>query len=437
MDGLASGVGAEAAVGTSHNPLATDDVGIATDALCNQPWMLAHATAESRRLPYRNFAKPGVRLLQQTITGIDPAAKRITTNAGTFEADYLIVALGADYDFAATPGLSEVNEFYSVAGAEKLRAILPNFRQGHALIGVCGAPFKCPPAPSECALILHDYLSERGVRQNCKISFLLPLSSPVPPSPETSKALIAAFAERGIDFHSGKRVVSIDAGRRVAMIDDGSETAFDLFLGVPKHRVPQVVLDSGMAEDGWVPVNPRTLETKFPGVYAVGDGANTGTPKAGVFAEGAAAAVAGALVAKIRNKGDAALYSGAGACYIEFGGGQIGKVEVDFFSGPKPTGTYWAPSTSLRSEKDAFGSSRRARWFGAAATVSRATAQSAGAPGPSPHTGAVIARPRRKRWPIVIGVVALLSCAALAAGVASGNLDMAALMKRLSDLLPR
>jgi hypothetical protein len=93
-------------------------------------------------------------------------------------------------------------------------------------------------------------------------------------------------------------------------------------------------------------------------------GANTGTPKAGVFAEGAAKAVATALIAKIKNAGNAVEYNGFGTCYIEFGGGRIGKVEVDFFSGPKPTGDYYEPTGALRAEKDQFGSSRRARWFG-------------------------------------------------------------------------
>jgi sulfide:quinone oxidoreductase len=133
---------------------------------------------------------------------------------------------------------------------------------------------------------------------------------------------------------------------------------------VPKHRVPLVVLDSGLAENGWITVNPRTLETKFANVYAVGDGANTGTPKAGVFAEGAAKAVATALIAKVTNAGKPVENNGFGTCYIEFGGGRIGKVEVDFFSGSKPTGNYYEPSGALRVEKDHFGSSRRARWFG-------------------------------------------------------------------------
>jgi sulfide:quinone oxidoreductase len=326
--------------------------------------MFGHTTLDKVRLPYRNFVKPGVRFLQQTITAIDPERRRVTTDGGTYDADHLVVALGAEYDIAATPGLADANEFYSVAGAQRLRDVLPGFRQGKALIGVCGAPYKCPPAPSECALMLHDYLLTRGVREACEISFVLPLSSPVPPSPETSRALIAAFAERNIKFMAGHRIASIDNKRKVAALDDGTEMPFDLFLGVPKHHVPKVVSDCGLAEGGWITVNPRTLETKYQNVYAVGDGANTGTPKAGIFAEGAARAVASALTVKLRNAGTATQYDGHGTCYIEFGGGRIGMVEVDFFSGPKPTGTYHEPSVALRADKDAFGSSRRARWFG-------------------------------------------------------------------------
>jgi sulfide:quinone oxidoreductase len=172
------------------------------------------------------------------------------------------------------------------------------------------------------------------------------------------------LAERDIKFHPSKRVVKIDAARKIVSLDDSSEMTFDLFLGVPRHRVPSVVLDSGLAENGWVTVNPRTLETKFPDIYAIGDGANTGTPKAGVFAEGAAKAVASALISKVRKGEPVRENDGVGTCYIEFGGGRIGKVEVDFFSGPKPTGTYYAPSVGLRMDKENFCSSRRARWFG-------------------------------------------------------------------------
>ncbi len=327
--------------------------------------MFGHAAAEDVRLPYRNFVKPGVRMLQETIVAIDPVTRRVTTSAGTHDCDYLVVALGVGYDIAATPGLAEGgNEFYSMEGAELLRRTLPGFSRGKAIIGVAAAPYKCPPAPSECALLLHDHLATRGVRGACEITMVLPLSSPVPPSPETSRALIAAFAERDIRFMPNRHVVSLDPRRRVAVLDDGGELDYDLYLGVPKHRPPIVVEESGLAEGGWIPVNPRTLETKFPDVFAIGDIANTGTPKAGVFAEGAAKAVAASLVAKIRGAGQGQLYGGAGSCYIEFGGGKIGRVDVDFFSGPKPTGTYYEPAVALRADKERFGSSRRARWFG-------------------------------------------------------------------------
>jgi sulfide:quinone oxidoreductase len=327
--------------------------------------MFGRTTLDAIRLPYRDIAKPGVRFLQQTITAIDPEVRRVTTDGGVHDADFLVVALGADYDFDATPGLAEGgNEFYSVSGAEQLAELVPTFTQGRAIVGVCGAPFKCPPAPSEAALLLHDDLLARGVRDDCEISFVIPFGTPIPPSPDTSRALLAAFAERSIEFVPERRVSSLDPARQVAVLDDGTEMPYDLFLGVPKHRAPDVVLASGMTEDGYVPVNPKTLETRFPGVYAVGDVATIGVPKAGVFSEGAARVVAASLIARLRDGEQPGAYDGLGSCYIEFGAGRVGRVDVDFLSGPKPTGTFQEPSVALVAEKKHFGSSRRLRWFG-------------------------------------------------------------------------
>jgi sulfide:quinone oxidoreductase len=326
--------------------------------------MFGHAAPDEVRLDYSHFAKPGVRFLRETITAIDPEARRVTTETGVHEADVLVVALGADYDFDSTPGLLEGgNEFYTVAGAERLRDVLPAFERGRAIVGVCGAPFKCPPAPSEAALLLHDFLSKRGVRDDCEISLVMPFGTPVPPSPDTSAALLEAFAERGIEFLSGSRVASLDPARRIAVRDDGRELAYDLFLGVPKHRAPRVVLESGMAVDGYIPVDSRRLETRFPGVYAVGDVATVGVPKAGVFSEGAARVVAASLLAQLRGDEQSAGFDGRGSCYVEFGAGRVGRVDVDFLSGPKPTGTFQEPSLELVAEKKHFGASRRARWF--------------------------------------------------------------------------
>jgi sulfide:quinone oxidoreductase len=329
--------------------------------------MFGHQTPAAIRHPYRDIAKPGVRVLQSVVRSIDPAMKRVVTDDGSFDADVLVVALGADYDVAATPGLADAgHEFYSVGGAERVREVLPRFERGPAIVGVCGKSFKCPPAPSETALLLHDFLTQRGVREATEISVVMPFGTPIPPSPDTSKAILTAFAERGIRFVKDNLVKSLDGARKVAVLSDGTEMPFELFLGIPVHRVPQVVVDSGLAAHphDWVPVNKKTLETIFPGVYAVGDVNGVGTPKAGVFAEGSAQVVAAAIVAQLRGEQPPDAYKGQGSCYVEFGHGQVGRVDVDFLSGPKPTGTFQPASAALVAEKAQFGSSRLHRWFG-------------------------------------------------------------------------
>jgi sulfide:quinone oxidoreductase len=152
----------------------------------------------------------------------------------------------------------------------------------------------------------------------------------------------------------------------VAVLSDGRDLPYDLFLGIPVHRVPPVVVDSGLAAHphDWVPVNKQTLETKFPGVYAVGDVNGVGTAKAGVFAEGAARVVAAEIIAHLRGDASPDGYKGQGICYVEFGHNQVGLVEVDFLSGPKPVGTFQPPSEALVAEKARFGATRLERWFG-------------------------------------------------------------------------
>ena len=327
--------------------------------------MFGRKTSDSVRLAYRNIVKPGANFRQEAVTTIDPVARRVTTDGGTYDADVLVVALGADYDLDATPGLTEGgNEFYSVAGAERLREVIPTFSKGRAIIGVTSTPFKCPPAPSEAALMLHDHLTERGAREACEINLIMPLGVPIPPSPGASQALLDTFAERGITFVPNRAVRALDPARGVAILDDQSEVPYDLFLGVPKHRVPGVVAESGMTEDGWVPVDPKTLKTRFPGVYAVGDVTSVGTPKAGVFSEGAARVVAASVIAELQGGDRPSAYAGAGSCYIEFGGDRVGRVDVVFPPGESPTGSFVEPSVALAGEKEDFGTSRETRWFG-------------------------------------------------------------------------
>ena len=242
--------------------------------------MFGRLVADAVVHPYRDLVKPGVRFVQTTIRSIDPGQRRVETDAGSFDADVMVVALGADLDPAATPGLVEGGyEFYTMPGALAVRDVLAAFDGGRVVVGVTSTPFKCPPAPSEVALLMHDYLTDRGRRDRSEISLVTPLGAPIPPSPGASKALLAAFAERDIRLYPSQLVRELDPARKVARLADGGEIPYDLFLGVPVHQAPAVVQASGLCADGWIPVNPHTLETVFPGVYAVGDVTSVGTPQ--------------------------------------------------------------------------------------------------------------------------------------------------------------
>jgi sulfide:quinone oxidoreductase len=327
--------------------------------------LLGKRTAADVRLHYGDIAKQGVEFRRERVTAIDPARRRVSTDARTYDADFLVVALGADYDFAATPGLEEGGfEYYSLAGAERLRDALAGFDAGRILIGVLGHPFKCPPAPFEAAFMLHDSFVRRGVRDAVDIRVTFPMAAPVPVTEEVSRMFALALDERGIGYAPNQLVKSLDVQGHAALLESGASEPYDLFIGIPVHRVPEAVASSGLAPDGWVGVDRANLATTYPNVYALGDVAGLPMAKAGLFAEAAARVVAADIAARLTGSEPPPPYEGAGNCYVDFGGGIVGKVEANFFGGPRPTAQLVEPSRELAAEKKAFGTERVERWFG-------------------------------------------------------------------------
>ena len=326
--------------------------------------MFGRTTLPEVTLYYSDIAKPGVDFRQETVLSIDPPQRRVTTDRETYDADILVVALGAEYDPDATPGFVEDgHEFYSVDGALALRDVLPNFKSGSLVIGVIGQPFKCPPAPCEAAMLLDDWFEERGVRDDIEISVVSQWGVPIPPSPGGTQAILDRFKERNISFLSERIISELDTTNKLARLKDGDPVPYDLFLGIPIHRVPAVVQDCGLTEDGWIPVDDRNLSTKFPNVYAVGDVTSAPVPKAGVFAESAARAVADHLIAEIRGTDAPKPFDGTGSCYVEFGDHKVGRMDADFFPGTQPTAPFTQPSEALSREKEEFVTIRRKRWL--------------------------------------------------------------------------
>jgi sulfide:quinone oxidoreductase len=318
-------------------------------------------------LHYSDIAKEGVEFRQETVTAIDPLERRVITDVSSYDADFLAVALGADYDLATTPRFQQGGfEYYSLAGAERLRDALADFTRGRVLISVLGHPFKCPPAPFEGAFLLHDLLVKRGVRGAVEIRMTFPMAAPVPVTKEVSQLFLRALDERGIQYAPKELVVGLDPRARTARLASGGSVPYDLFIGIPVHRVPTVVERSGLAVDGWVPVDQTNLATRFPGVYALGDvaGGTRTVAKAGMFAEAAARVVAADIAARVRDSEPPPPYQGDGPCYIEFGGGIVGKAEINFLGGPAAAARVFAPSRELAIEKEAFAATRRQCWFG-------------------------------------------------------------------------
>jgi sulfide:quinone oxidoreductase len=329
--------------------------------------MMGRQSAEEIRLPYRDIAKEGVEFRQETVTGMDPTARRVTTDASSYDADFIVVALGADYDMAATPGFEEGGfEYYSLAGAERLRDKLADFRGGKVLVSILGQPFKCPPAPFEGSFLLHELFTQKGIRDSVEMATTFPMQRPVPVTGEVAQMFRDGLAQRGVRELPEHLVTSIDPATNTAQLASGDTLPYDLFVGIPKHRAPTVLDESGLAVNGWVPVDQTNLRTQFPGVYAIGDvctGPRT-VPKAGIFAEAAALVVADDIAAAIAGGEPPGPYEGSGICYAEFGDGLVSKVEVNFLRGEGPAAQRFDPSREFAAEKEEFGAVRRARWFG-------------------------------------------------------------------------
>jgi sulfide:quinone oxidoreductase len=328
--------------------------------------MFGRSDLASVRLPYTNLRKPGVTFRQETITSIDPVSRQVTTNASTYQADIVVVALGADLDPAATPGLvEEGTEYYSVEGANRVRSVLPTFEGGDAIIGVLGPFFKCPAAPFETAIMLHDFLEKNGRRSASTIKVISPMPKPIPISDEASAGILKALEERDIAWWPQSKITALDPATKTATLADDRTIPYSLVLGIPVHKAPSVLDESGLLEeDGWITVDHTTFATKFENVYAVGDVTSAPVPRVGAIAEGEARTLADVLVHQIRHGAAPEPFKGIATCYIEFGGQKVARFDANFLGGPAPFGTFTEASEEMAASKVEFGSTRRQRWFG-------------------------------------------------------------------------
>ncbi|MGC2517877.1 MAG: FAD/NAD(P)-binding oxidoreductase [Burkholderiales bacterium] len=335
--------------------------------------MIGDRSAERIRRPMAALAKRGIELVQGPIERIDPAARNIRVGGKELTGDYLVIALGADLAPDAIPGLREAgHNFYSLSGAESLRDARLKLQSGRIVVLVSAMPFKCPGAPNEAAMLLEYDCRRRGIGNRVKIDLYTAEPGPMPVAgPEVSSALRQMIEAKGIGYHPNHATTSVDPAQRRISFANGATADFDLLAYIPPHRAPQVVRDAGLCgESGWVPVDRGTLETRFPGVFAIGDvtgimltSIGKPLPKAGVFAHNEAEVVAHNIVRAITGKGEQQHFTGDGECFIETGGGRAAFGSGNFYADPAPQIKLKRPSVMLHLGKVAYEKFWLFRWF--------------------------------------------------------------------------
>ena len=325
---------------------------------------------EQIQKPLSLLERKGIRFINTAVQKIDFESRTVFTLKGNESYDYLVIAMGASLFPERTPGFQEsAYSLYDLSGVEKIRATIENFNRGRIVILVSSKPFKCPAAPYEASLLLASYFATR--RREIEIEVATPEVLPMGVAgPEVGNMVVSLLKSRGIRFTSQHQAERIDPAKKEIVFKDGKRIPYDLLIAVPPHGVPSALKDSPIVgKNGWVKVNPRTLETEIDRVYALGDITSIPLtigkplPKAGVFAHYQAEVVAENIVSKINGISPEKEFNGRGYCFIELGNGKAGFASGNFYSEPEPVVNLKNPSMLWHFWKFLFEKWWLRKWF--------------------------------------------------------------------------
>lgn len=329
--------------------------------------LLGESPLEDGQKPIDNLTKIGVSVKRGNIEKINPAEKSAMVDGEEIKADVLVVALGAELNPNAISGFKDhAYNVYDPDDIPRAEKALSEFKGGRLVIGVFGAPYKCSPAPYEMALLIKEKFKTRNVKANVIVFSPQPKSLPIL-NAESCDAFEYTLEDHAIMFYPNHKASSIEAGK---VIFDDKQIEFDLLIGVPPHRAPQVVRESGLiGQSGWVEIHPRTMQTSFENVYAIGDVTHVTLankkplPKAGLFAELMGETVAERIVSIFLGEEPTATFTGEGGCYLEVGKGKARMIKGNFLAEPEPIVTLTEASVEYFEEKKKFESERLKKWF--------------------------------------------------------------------------
>lgn len=334
--------------------------------------MIGVRKAEDIRRPLAPLAQQGIEVVRGEIAALAPETRTIQVDGQQLRGDYVIVALGAELAPETIPGLTEAgHNLYTLEGMASLYRALSTFTAGTLALVVASSPYKCPAAPYEAAMLLEYSVRKRHLRDQVRLDLYAGEAGPMGVAgPQVSAAVREMVEHKDIHYYPDHYVTHVDPHARQVAFANGRTASYDVLAFVPPHRVPRLAIEAGLApEGGWIAVDRSTLETRYPGVFAIGDA--TGIPlaqgkplpKAGVFAHGQAEVVAQNIAVAITGKGDARRFVGHGECFVEMGDGKAGFARGDFYAEPVPIVKMYTPGRRWHAAKVLFEKDWLRRWF--------------------------------------------------------------------------
>lgn len=255
--------------------------------------------------PERSLLNSKVTLVVGDVRTIDREQRAIVmADDLTIPFDYLVLATGAQVAPDMLPGFAEgAHHFYTAPAALRLEAALREFAGGKIVVGVADIPYKCPPAPLEFTFLLDDYLRRHGLREATEITYLSPINRVF--TIETVSTFVTPMLEdRGIGYEVFFNTESIDPHARTITSLEGSTLSYDLLVLIPPHRGVPLIVESGLGdEQGWIPTDRETLQTKVdPQIYALGDATDLPVSKSGSAAHFEAKVIAERIASAVQGK---------------------------------------------------------------------------------------------------------------------------------------
>lgn len=303
--------------------------------------------------PLQRLLRKGIEMVTAEVAKIDPVTRTVRADGRELAGDAMIVSLGVDLAGDSIPGLAAAgHNLYTLEGATAFRDALASFRSGRIVVLTATPAYKCPAAPYEAAMLIEAALRRRGIRPNVSVDIYAAEPGPMGVTgPKVSAAVRQLVESKSIGYHPTHQVTAVDPAARRLTFADGTTAEFDLLLYVPVHHAPAAVRASGLVdESGWVPVDRTTFETRFPGVYAIGDvttvplSMGKPLPKAGVFAHAEAEVVAANIAHAWTGQGTRRAFDGEGQCFLETGDGRAGLGAGNFYGEPAPDVRLYPPS---------------------------------------------------------------------------------------------